>query len=58
MSDTLSLGVYRISKIFTESTFPSAFGNAAMESYMESQVSYGSLFEDKSKYDAVMSGLA
>lgn len=36
----------------------SAFGNAAMESYMEAQDSYGSLFEDKSKYDAVMSALA
>ena len=41
-----------------ESIFPSAFGNAAMESYMEAQDSYGSLFEDKSKYDAVMSALA
>ena len=45
-------------RIFTESIFPSAFGNAAMESYMEAQDSYGSLFEDKSKYDAVMSVLA
>ena len=45
-------------RIFTESIFPSAFGNAAMESYMEAQDSYGSLFEDKSKYDAVMSALA
>ena len=35
-------------RIFTESIFPSAFGNAAMESYMEAQDSYGSLFEDKS----------
>ena len=45
-------------RIFTESICPSAFGNAAMESYMEAQDSYGSLFEDKSKYDAVMSALA
>ena len=45
-------------RIFTESIFPSEFGNAAMESYMEAQDSYGSLFEDKSKYDAVMSALA
>lgn len=45
-------------RIFTESIFPSAFGNAAMESYMEAQDSYSSLFEDKSKYDAVMSALA
>ena len=42
----MSLGVYRISdpRIFTESIFSSAFGNAAMESYMEVQDSYGSLF--------------
>ena len=45
-------------RIFTESIFPSAFGNAAMESYMEAQDSYGSLFEDKSKYDAVMRALS
>ena len=32
--------------IFTESIFPSAFGTAAMESYMESQESYSYLFED------------
>ena len=44
--------------IFTESIFPSAFGAAAMESYMESQESYSSLFEDKAKYNAVMSVLA
>lgn len=45
-------------RIFTESIFPAAFGNAAMESYMESQDSFASLFADKSKYDAVMSALA
>ncbi len=45
-------------RIFTESIFPAAFGTAAMESYMESQESYSSLFENKSKYDAVMSALA
>lgn len=45
-------------RIFTESIFPAAFGNAAMESYMESQDSFASLFEDKSKYNAVMSALA
>ena len=43
--------------IFTESIFPSAFGTAAMESYMESQESYSSLFEDQAKYNAVMSVL-
>ena len=44
--------------IFSESIFPSAFGTAAMESYMESQESYASLFEDQGKYNAVMSVLA
>ncbi len=44
--------------IFTESIFPSAFGDAAMESYTESQESYASMFADKSKYDAIMSALA
>ena len=46
------------SRIFTESIFPSAFGTAAMESYMESQESYSALFEDQAKYNAVMSVLA
>jgi type I restriction enzyme R subunit len=44
--------------IFTESIFPTAFGNAAMESFMQSQESYSSLFEDKNKYNAIMSVLA
>ncbi len=45
-------------KIFTESIFPQAFGEAAMEGYQESQESYTALFEDKSKYDAIMATLA
>ena len=45
-------------RIFTESIFPNAFGNVAMESYMESQESYSSLFEDQAKYNVVMSVLA
>lgn len=44
--------------IFSESVFPQAFENAAMESYAESQESYSSLFEDKSKYNAIMGALA
>lgn len=44
--------------IFTESIFPQAFGEAAMESYTESQESYESLFTDKNKYNAIMSALA
>lgn len=45
-------------RIFVESIFPAAFGTAAMESFMESQESYSALFEDQSKYNAVMSTLA
>ncbi len=45
-------------QIFTESIFPQAFGDAAQESYMESQETYSSLFEDRSKYNAIMHALA
>ena len=44
--------------IFTESIFPQAFSDAAQDSYMESQETYSSLFEDQSKYNAIMSTLA
>lgn len=44
--------------IFMQTIFPNAFGTAAMDSYMESQESYQSLFEDKAKYDAIMNALA
>ncbi|MBP5622213.1 MAG: type I restriction endonuclease subunit R, partial [Thermoguttaceae bacterium] len=45
-------------QIFTESVFPKAFEAAAMDGFAESQEAYSSLFEDKSKYDAVMRALA
>ncbi|MCD7750366.1 MAG: hypothetical protein LUI10_01265 [Lachnospiraceae bacterium] len=45
-------------QIFTESIFPKAFNDAAMESYAESQDTYTSLFEDQGKYNAIMSTLA
>lgn len=45
-------------QIFAESIFPQAFSDAAQDSYMESQETYSSLFEDKSKYNAIMSTLA
>ena len=45
-------------RIFVESIFPAAFGTAAMDSYMESEESYTALFEDKTKYDAIMNALA
>lgn len=45
-------------QIFAESIFPKAFGTAAQDSYMESQETYTSLFEDQHKYNAIMSALA
>ena len=39
---------------FTESIFPQASSDAAQDSYMESQETYRSLFEDQSKYNAIM----
>lgn len=45
-------------QIFVESIFPKAFGDAAMESYTESQDTYTALFEDQNKYNAIMSALA
>ena len=45
-------------QIFAESIFPQAFSEAAQDSYMESQETYSSLFEDQSKYNAIMSTLA
>ena len=44
-------------RIFLESVFPAAFQNVAMESYMKSQESFASLFEDKAKYQAVENAL-
>ncbi len=45
-------------QIFAESIFPQAFSDAAQDSYMESQETYSSLFEDRKKYNAIMSTLA
>ena len=45
-------------QIFAESIFPQAFSDAAQDSYMESQETYSSLFEDRSKYNAIMHTLA
>lgn len=41
-----------------EYIFPKAFGDAAQDSYMESQETYTTLFEDQRKYNAIMSALA
>ena len=45
-------------QIFAESIFPQAFNIAAQDSYLESQETYTSLFEDQSKYNAIMQTLA
>lgn len=45
-------------QIFATSIFPKYFEDVAQESYMESQNTYMSLFEDKAKYSAIMSALA
>lgn len=45
-------------QIFIESIFPKAFDTAAQDSYMEAQDTFSSLFEDTSKYKAIMSALA
>ena len=44
-------------QIFMESIFPKAFDNAAQDSYMESQDTYTTLFEDQAKYNAIMHAL-
>ena len=41
-------------KIFTENIFPKYFSDAAQDSYIESQETYRSLFEDQMKYKAIM----
>jgi len=45
-------------QIFTESIFPKVFGDAAQDSYLESQSTYTSLFENRQKYNAIMHALA
>lgn len=45
-------------QIFVESIFPKAFGDAAQDSSMEAQDTYTTLFEDRNKYNAIMSALA
>ena len=59
MSDPRLQAMARTSdpQIFAESIFPKAFGTAAQDSYMESQDTYTSLFEDQAKYNAIMRAL-
>ena len=60
MADKKLAGMAKSSdpQIFTESIFPKVFGEAAQDSYVESQETYASMFEDKAKYNAIMSALA
>jgi type I restriction enzyme R subunit len=46
------------SQIFTESIFPKVFEKIAQESYVDHTEAYTSLFQDKTKYNAVMVALA
>ena len=45
------------SKIFMESIFSRAFDMAAQDSYIESQETFGSLFSDKAKYNAIKNAI-
>ena len=45
-------------QIFTESIFPKTFDEVAQDSYVEQKEAYTSLFQNKSKYKAMMYALA
>ena len=45
-------------QIFAQSIFPGAFESAAMDGYVEQTEAYTSLFQNKSKYNAMMAALA
>ncbi len=59
MSDTKLQNMAKTSdpQIFVATIFPKAFGTAAQDSYIESQDTYATLFEDQSKYNAIMHAL-
>lgn len=44
-------------QIFADSLFPTEFHSIALDSYMESQETYTILFEDQTKYNAIMHAL-
>ena len=46
------------SSYFAESIFPKTFKDVAENSYMEQTEAYESLFQNESKFQAVMSALA
>lgn len=45
-------------QIFVKNIFPQMFDDAAQEAYVESTETYTKLFEDATKYRAIMSALA
>ena len=45
-------------EIFAGSIFPQYFEDVAQASFVESQNTYTSIFQDKAKYNAIMSALA
>lgn len=45
-------------QVFSESVFPKAFDDVAQESYVEQTEAFTSLFQNQSKYKAVMAALA
>ena len=45
-------------QIFVKNIFPQVFDDIAQEAYIESTETYTKLFEDATKYRAVMSALA
>ena len=45
-------------QVFTQSIFPTAFDAAAMDGYVEQTEAYTSLFQNRSKYNAMMMALA
>ena len=45
-------------QVFAQSIFPTAFDTAAMDGYVEQTEAYTSLFQNRSKYNAMMAALA
>ena len=45
-------------QIFAESIFPKTFDDVAQESYIEQTEAFSSMFQNKSKYKAMMAALA
>ena len=45
-------------QVFAESIFPKVFDEVAQDSYVEQTEAFASLFQNKSKYNAIMSALA